>query len=181
MNKERIDGRLIALAVGLAAVAVLSRLVPHMPNLVPVGAIALLCGSVIRPTWLGLSLPLLAVFASDLAMELNGGTGFYSGMGWVYASYLLVSLLGYFGVRSVRMLPVAAASLAGPVVFFAVSNFGVWASGSLYPTTVEGLISCYTAALPFFRNSVVADVTGALVLFAVWSLATYSLRRRAMA
>ncbi len=181
MNKERIDGRLIAIAVGLVSVAVLSRLVPHMPNLVPVGAIALLCGSVIRPTWLGLSLPLLAVFASDLAMELNGGTGFYSGMGWVYASYLLVSLLGRLAVRSVRPLPVVGAALAGPIAFFALSNFGVWASGSLYPTTFEGLVSCYTAALPFFRNSVVADVTGALVLFAAWSLATASLRRKAVA
>jgi hypothetical protein len=57
------------------------------------------------------------------------------------------------------------------VVFFIVSNFGVWAWWNLYPHTPEGLWACYTAAIPFFRNTLLGDATYSTVLFGGFALA----------
>jgi hypothetical protein len=52
---------------------------------------------------------------------------------------------------------------AAPVVFFLISNFGVWLSGGSlpgtvpYPHTLSGLADCYAAALPFFRGTLIGD------------------------
>jgi len=50
-------------------------------------------------------------------------------------------------------------------MFYLVTNFAVWAWGALYPRTWSGLIACYTAAIPFFRNSLIGDITFVAVLF----------------
>jgi hypothetical protein len=55
-------------------------------------------------------------------------------------------------------------------VFFLLTNFAVWAGGSLYPHTAEGLAACFTAAIPFFRNSLLGDATYATILFGAWAL-----------
>ncbi len=50
-------------------------------------------------------------------------------------------------------------------MFYLVTNFAVWTFDSLYPKTWDGLIACYTAAIPFFRNSLIGDIFFAAVLF----------------
>jgi hypothetical protein len=65
---------------------------------------------------------------------------------------------------------VAIASIAGSVVFFLISNFGVWVAGRLYPVTMSGLAACYVAALPFFRNSVLGDLACTAVMFGSYHL-----------
>jgi hypothetical protein len=65
----------------------------------------------------------------------------------------------------------AAACLAGSVFFFVVTNFGVWALGTLYPKTGAGLASCYAAAVPYFRNTVLGDAAFTAVLFSgLWAV-----------
>ena len=71
---------------------------------------------------------------------------------------------------------VLGASLAGSVVFFLVSNFGVWMGWKMYPATVGGLIDCYVAALPFFRNTVLGDLAYAGLMFGIYA---WVRRRRA--
>ena len=69
-----------------------------------------------------------------------------------------------------RRILIGAATLAGSCVFFVVTNFAFWAESGYYPPTTEGLLECYTAALPFFRNSVLGDLDYACILFGVWAL-----------
>ena len=64
----------------------------------------------------------------------------------------------------------AGATLAGSVAFFVVSNFGVWECGALYPRTPAGLLACYTAALPFFPNSLLGDAAYSTALFGGFAL-----------
>ena len=59
----------------------------------------------------------------------------------------------------------AAAALTSSVSFFALSNFAVWASWNMYPKTVAGLMTCYTAALPFFRRGFEGDMLFTAVMF----------------
>jgi hypothetical protein len=66
------------------------------------------------------------------------------------------------------------------VIFFLVSNFGVWAQGQLYPDTWAGLTLCYQMALTFFRNTFIGDALYATLLFGAYALAEAgSSRRRA--
>ncbi|HXF48728.1 MAG TPA: DUF6580 family putative transport protein [Verrucomicrobiae bacterium] len=134
----------------LAVLTVLIRLLPHAPNFAPLGALALLAGMSgdKRKLWL----PLAAVFAADLYL------GFYSGFLWVYLSYGLLFFTGYGMRQAAGMKKTIALPLSGSMLFFLVSNFGVWASGSLYPPTASGLAQCFLAALPFFRNTLASDL-----------------------
>jgi Family of unknown function (DUF6580) len=65
-------------------------------------------------------------------------------------------------------------SVAGAVLFFVVSNLGVWALGiffPIYPMTLAGLLECYVAAIPFFWNTLLSDLLYAAVLFGGVALA----------
>ena len=149
----------------LAMLSVFLRLLPHEPNFAPLGALALLAGTTgnLRKIWL----PLAAVVATDAVL------GFYSGMAWVYLSYGILFFTGYFCRRASRPGKQIGLPLAGSVLFFLVSNFGVWASGSMYPATLTGLGQCFAAGLPFFRNTAVSDLLyfnafAALAAFMGW-------------
>jgi hypothetical protein len=76
------------------------------------------------------------------------------------------------GVLRRRRAPlrVLTATLAGSLLFFALSNFGVWMGEGLYPKTGEGLLACYVAAIPFLANSVVGDLAYATLLFGGFAL-----------
>lgn len=146
----------------LAVLTVFLRLLPHEPNFAPLGALALLAGTTgdRSKIWL----PLAAVVVTDAVL------GFYSGMTWVYLSYGILFFTGYFCRRASRPGKQVALPLAGSVLFFLVSNLGVWASGSMYPATLTGLGQCYTAGLPFFRNTAVSD----LIYFNAFAVLTAS-------
>ena len=74
----------------------------------------------------------------------------------------------------------ALAAVGGSVLFYLMTNFGVWALGdgehALYPHTVDGLIDCYWMALPFFRNALAGDVAWTAILFVAFDLANARLR-----
>ena len=144
--------------------AIVSRLVPHPWNLTSVTAVALFSGACFSDRRLALAIPLGALFLSDLVL------GFYSGMPVVYLAFALVGGIGMTLRGRRRPLPIALATLTGSILFFVVSNFGVWAFGPLYPHSLAGLASCYVNALPFFRNSLEGDALYSLVLFGGFAL-----------
>jgi hypothetical protein len=96
----------------------------------------------------------------------QGFTWFYPGFYWQYAAYVFIALmsLGVFR-RSHTATKIVSASLMSGVIFFAVSNFGVWFSSSLYPHTFSGLLACYAAALPFYQGTLLGDAFYAFALF----------------
>ena len=145
--------------------AAASRLCPHLPNFTPIAAMALFGGAHFADKRLAFGVPLLALLLSDAVQ------GFHSGLLSVYGSFVLIVVLG-FGLRSNRaILPVAGTALAGSLLFFVITNFAVWAAGMLYPRTSAGLVECYVAALPFFRNTLTGDAFYTAVLFGGFALA----------
>ena len=153
-------------AVGLIVFAALMRLAPHPWNFTPVAAMALFGGAALRRPLFAFGVPLAALAASDLI--LNSwlvGNALAPPNPWVYGSFVLIGLLG-LGVGPRRGVgALAAASLGGSVLFFGLTNFGLWSSGLLYPRTMAGLAACYTAALPFFANTLAGDMFWNTVLF----------------
>jgi hypothetical protein len=108
--------------------------------------------------------PLAALFLSDLILV------FYEYMEVVYASFALIVCIGLWLGKDRSVLRIAGAALASSVLFFLLTNFGVWAFGSLYPRTLDGLITCYVAAIPFFRNTFQGDVLYTAILFGGFAL-----------
>ena len=140
MNKRQL------LIIGFLLLAVVARLIPHPPNFTPIIALALFGSTNFKNKWLGLSLPIIAMGISDLYL------GFYSISMWVYGSFFLISILGTYW-KKIKVKNVFISSL----IFFIITNFGVWLMGG-YPKTIEGFLLCYTMAIPFFINSILGDL-----------------------
>ncbi len=77
--------------------------------------------------------------------------------------------------RRRKAVPIAGVTLAGSVLFFVLTNFGVWAMGSLYPKTWEGLVASYVAAISFFHNTLLGDAVYSTALFGGLALAEWGL------
>lgn len=150
--------RLLAL-IGVILAAAASRLIPHPPNLTPIAAMALFGGAHFDDRRLAFLIPLAAMFLSDLVIGLHGL------LPVVYASFALIVCIGFWLRPRKSVFRVAGAVLAGSVSFFVITNFGVWAWGSLYPKTLDGLVAAYVAAIPFFRNTLMGDAIYTVALF----------------
>ncbi len=150
---------------GFVLAAAASRLLPHPPNLTPIAALALFGGACFSDKGAAFLVPLAAMFLSDLVI------GLHRGLPVVYGAFALTVCIGLWLRARRRWLPIAGATLASSIVFYIVTNFGVWALGSLYPKTLAGLVTCYIAAVPFFRNTLLGDGAYAIVLFGSLALA----------
>jgi hypothetical protein len=140
----------------------LSRLVPHVPNLTAVTAIALLGGAYLSQRWAAVLVPVAALWLSDLIL------GFHSTMLYVYSAVALIALASSFILKdSAKPSKFGGLSLVASLFFFLVTNFGVWMNESFYPKTGAGLVSCYVMALPFLATQVIGDLFYTLLLFGV--------------
>lgn len=145
-------------------IAAFVRLLPHPPNFAPIAAMALFGGAYFNKKSLAFIVPLTAMFLTDAII------GFYS-YGWVvYISFALIVLLGILMLKKVSVKNVILASLTASVSFFVITNFGVWALGTLYSKTPAGLMESYIAAIPFFQNSLIGDLFFCGVMFGVYEL-----------
>jgi hypothetical protein len=160
--------------LGMVTAAAASRLIPHPPNVTPIAAMALLGGACFADRRAAFAVPLGAMLASDLGLGLlHGNLSLVLGpmLLVIYGCFAATVCLGFL-LRGRRCaLPIASIALASSILFFVVSNFGVWALGSLYPRTWDGLVACYVAAIPFFRNTILGDAAYALMLFGGLALA----------
>ena len=134
------------LLIAFILIAICFRLIPHPPNFTPVTSLALFSGIMFQRKWLGMLVPIVAMLLSDMVL----GFGMISM--WVYAAFMLVTISGWvlnkMNVKSI---------LISSMIFFIVSNFGVWVLG--YPHTFDGLMLCYTMAIPFFGYSIIGDLS----------------------
>lgn len=149
----------------IVLLAVLARFAPHPPNFSPVFG-ALLFGGAYLKKRDSIWYPVALLAASDLVLTTqvyHMRFGWNDALGW--GGFAAVALIGWWLRGRISVRTVLAASLAGPTVFFLISNFAVWLGWRMYPPTWEGLAACYVAALPFFGNSVVAGVLFTGVLF----------------
>ena len=162
------------LALILMIFGILFRIIPHAPNFTPVAAIALF-GAVLLPNRrLALIMPLALIIISDLFIGLHDIVIF------TWGSIVLISLIGLGLRKSRKTTTVLFGSLASAVAFYLVTNFGVWASG-WYPPTPQGLIQCYVAGIPFFRNFLAGTLIYSAAFFGTYALAARAVRRTSLA
>lgn len=168
----------LKIAVLLILFGVLMRVVPHEPNFAPISAIALLSGAYLGKKY-ALFVPLAIMFISDIFL------GFYGSMAFTWLAFALIAVYGMLFKNAGFMPRVVFGGIGSSLLFFVVSNFGVWIVGGLYPPTLAGLVNCYYMALPFLRATFLSDVMYSAVFFGIAAIAVWSYRtvgyRRAIA
>ncbi len=145
--------------IGFVFLAVAFRLIPHPPNFAPITALALFSGASFRNKLFSIVFPLIAMLLSDIVL------GFGTISLWVYSAFILITMFSWV-VKELKWTSV----LIGSLIFFIVSNFGVWVLS--YPHTIEGLIACYTLAIPFFGYSILGDMAWSLIIFGLYETIT---------
>ena len=164
MNSKLISPRFLTLA-GMILVAAIIRLLPHWPNFTPIGAMALFGGAYFSKKYLAFIVPFLAMFLTDLIL------GFHATMWAVYLSFGLIVVIGILMINKVKILNIFLASVAASVLFFVVTNFAMWTVGGIYSSDLNGLLECYTAAIPFFSYTLIGNLFFAGIMFGVFEIA----------
>jgi hypothetical protein len=140
------------------------RLIPHPPNFAPVAAMALFGGAYFSKKWAAFLVPIAAMFFTDLIL------GFHETMWAVYLSFALIVTIGMLILKEKKIGNIFFASVISSVSFFIITNFGAWLSSGIYPKTTTGLVTCYTAAIPFFHQTLLSDLFFVGVLFGLYHL-----------
>ena len=96
--------------------------------------------------------------------------GFHSTIYWVYFSLIFIALLGFSLRTKMNMLNGLLSGISGSVIFFIITNFGVWLLGDLYEKNINGLISCYYMAIPFFKNTLISTLFFSYLTFLITML-----------
>lgn len=164
MKKEKIAVYLIIV------LSVLSRLIPHLHNFSPVYG-ALLFGGARLSKRESLWFPLLLLVASDYILtDLVYGLS----TGWLEvfqaSAFASIAMVGWLLRGRASFARFAGACVAGPVAFFLISNFGVWACFTTFPHNAAGLAACYIAGIPYLGRTVVSTVLGTGLLFGLYEL-----------
>lgn len=153
----------------LLVLAVLSRVVPFPGmNFTAVGAGLLFFGA--RRPLREMALPVLALMGTDVYL-----TVFMYHYPWhtsqyliTWAWYVAAIVLGRILLRHATVARVVSAPVLASTSFFLISNYAAWVMmPQLYPRTMAGLGASYAAALPFYRNDLVATTAITAVAFGV--------------
>ena len=161
----------------LILLAALSRLFPHPSNFAPIGGMALFGAAYYsRKRW-AFAVPIVATWISDLILNnvvygeyFDHFVWFYPGALFTYGAFVLIVLMGSAMLKKASIPRVLFSALGASVLFFIVSNFGVWLSSGMYAPTLEGLTACYVAAIPFFKNTVAGDLCYTAALFGLFEI-----------
>lgn len=156
------------LGLTLFVVVALLRFLPHPANFAPMTAMMFAAPFFFRGRLLAYLIPTALILITDLII------GVYPGISFNYLAYALVAGLGFFQLylarnssgQIFRALGFLVNSVAGAVLFFLASNFGVWWAGGLYPRSADGLLDCYVLAIPFFNATLSSHLFFVVVLFA---------------
>jgi hypothetical protein len=175
--KKTINIRFSIVCIMTLAIA-FGRMIPHIPNFSPLGAVCLFGSAYFAKKWQAYLIPLVATWIGDLYLNnvlygayFNGFVWFYPGWYWQYGSYAAIILTGGFFFRKITAGRIIAGALGASVLFFILSNFGVWLTGKLYPPTFAGLETCFIMALPFFKNTLIGNIVYSGLLFGLFAWA----------
>ncbi|NMC99534.1 MAG: hypothetical protein GYA62_07435 [Bacteroidales bacterium] len=172
MSKNNNNFNYTFVIVLLILLATFSRLVPHINNLSPIGAISLFGAAYFKKKWHAFLVPIITVWFSDIFINnliysymFPNFTLFYEGFFWQYISYFFITLGSIFLLKKINIKRLVGASLFSSVTFFFISNFGFWISSPFYSKDLNGLITCYLYAIPFIKGTLIGDAVFTSLMF----------------
>jgi hypothetical protein len=165
----------LILVISAVAVAALFRLIPHWPNFTPMASIALMGGALVANRFLGFAIPLIALFISDLLTitlinyQWITVEDYFSSPSTLllYLSFIAITAIGFLLRNRQSWKNLATASLVSALIFFAISNFGVWLGNTL-PKTFAGLLATFELGIPFFSYNLLGNVFYTFLFFGIF-------------
>ena len=128
-----------------------SRLIPHPWNFTPVLATSIFAGFYFKEFFLSFFIVIFSMFLGDVFL------GFHSTMIFTYISLIIAVLIGLF-IKVLSFKNILLSGLVGSICFFIITNFGVWLVTGMYDQSIDGLLTCYVAAIPFFSNTILSTL-----------------------
>ena len=151
MNLHFIDKKEI-FPIVLILILALSRLLPHPPNFTPIITIGIMSSYFFKNIFSSLIILLISMLLSDLFI------GFYQNMVFVYLSLILITCIFFKIIKKANYSSLLIYSFFGSLLFYLISNFGVWLIGNMYEKNINGLVNCYLMAIPFFKNTLISTI-----------------------
>jgi hypothetical protein len=161
------------LVISLIITGILLRFAPHAPNFTPVAAIALFGGAYLNRKY-ALIVPLALMAVSDMFIGMHDAVIF------TWGSFAVISMLGLLLKNRKNPAAIAGMSVLASVIFYAISNLGVWIVG-WYPRTLKGLVDCYIMGLPFLRDFTVATLVYSAGFFGVYEAVAHLVKGKKLA
>ena len=147
------------ISIGILFVLAASRLIPHPPNFTSLIAISFYIPAIFGRKFI--PSVMLCFLITDIFI------GFHNTLFFTWGSVLIIGLISkYFALSIVKRI---SGALLGAVIFFIITNFGVWVNGS-YGYSFEGLILCYTLAIPFFSSSIISTFIFSAMIETIYNL-----------
>ena len=150
-----------------------TRLLPHLPNVTAMTALALFGGAYFSDRRLAFGVPLLALLISDIALGIYWQWSFRAIQGHMWVQYICfcgIVCMGFLLRDGRNALRVGIVALSASCLFFIVTNFAEWLFQPWYPKTGAGLVASYVAGIPFFRNMLIGDLLYTALLFGGFQL-----------
>ncbi len=154
----------LMIPVIMMTLLVISRMISDIPNFTSTIALIMFTSYLIRDKFLSVLVIIVSQIISDLYI------GIYSSMFFVYGAYVFIALLSPIIMNKLNFKSVLISSLVTPTIFYIVSNFGVWITGSTYPLSLDGLIMCYVAGIPFFDETLLSTVVFSVTIYVMMKL-----------
>ena len=134
-----------------------SRLIDHPWNFTPIIAVGILCGYYFKNILYGYSILIFSMILGDVII------GFHNLIIFTYVALLFSVIIGK-SLNKLKVTSLILSSVTSSLAFFIISNLGVWFLTDYYSSNLQGLIECYIAAIPFFRNTLVSTLLFVFVL-----------------
>ena len=143
----------LKVSIGIILAIVVTRLIPHPPNFTSLIAISFYTTALLGIFYLPIIL--LSFFITDLII------GFHQTLFFTWGSIVVIGLTSKYFVKNFKWRTIGV--LLSAIIFFIISNFGVWLTGS-YGYTINGLILCFIMALPFFKSTLAATIIYSFII-----------------
>jgi hypothetical protein len=151
-------------AVALTILSALGRLLPHPPNVTPLGAGSLFAGARVNG-WMAYLLPILVMAVTD---PLVGG--YTRSTPVIYLCFLISVWIGRRVRSTDSPLRIGGACVLASMQFFLLTNLSTWMFSSMYAKSLAGLATCYVAALPFYGATLLGDLFFTAAIFGAYAL-----------
>lgn len=146
-------------------IAVVGRLLPHPPNVTPITSLCIFAGTQLSRK-MSLLITLTALVLSDLLLSYCSRYPAFSAESiFTYSGFAGIVLMSSRLSTSPTIKSLFIYVLIASFGYWLWTNFGVWLLYSYYTKNIAGLISCYAAALPFLRNSLLGDLGWMLIIY----------------
>ena len=168
MKKNKRNFQFYILPICVILILSFSRLIPHPWNFTPILATGIFSGFYFKNFILSLFVVVISMFIGDLFI------GFHNTMFFTYISLIVAVTLGCL-IKNFKIISILFSGLLSSVVFFVVTNFGVWFLEDLYEKNFSGLMQSYVMGIPFFHNTLISTL---IYLIAFKLLFDFAVRKK---